>query len=421
LTLSAVAAAVALVVSGCGRREPAVPPAPFWPDKVAVTAQPRLLFRGPTAPGAAGFHRYEYVFPDRRIDVYDVDRGFRLVARWSVPEAHSIRGVAVSPATSRLFFSVGGNGGSSGKGALVCYDLRRNRVLWERAFPTGTDSPAITPDGRTIFLPIGERTLDDVWYVVDAATGRVTHELHGGPGPHNTIVAPGGSRVYLGPRNSRYLAVASTQTLRILRRIGPLRSGVRPFTIDGSQTIAYTTATGFLGFQASAIATGRVLFTVPIRGFTWHHSLGTPSHGISLSPDNRQLAVIDVPNSYVHFYDVSRLPRRRPRHVADVRLRHGMAGRESPCGGDCGRAGWLQHSLDGRFVYVGDSGDVVDARTYRVTAFLPGLRNSRYLLELDWRGHRPVRTSTRSGFGYPGPTPARAAGRAGAGAAAPRR
>ena len=36
----------------------------------------------------------------------------------------------------------------------------------------------------------------------------------------------------------------------------------------------------------------------------------TTSHGISLTPDERQLWVIDAPNSYVHAFDVTRLPRR---------------------------------------------------------------------------------------------------------------
>jgi hypothetical protein len=104
-----------------------------------------------------------------------------------------------------------------------------------------------------------------------------------------------------------------------------------------------------------------------------------------------------VPNSTVHAYDVSRLP---PRHVADIRLDHSMRGREHPCGGDCGRAGWLQHSLDGRYVFVGDDGDVIATATHTVVGFLPALRSSRYPFELDWRGDRPVRTSTRSGIAY---------------------
>jgi hypothetical protein len=78
-----------------------------------------------------------------------------------------------------------------------------------------------------------------------------------------------------------------------------------------------------------------------------------------------------------------------------------MAGNESPCGGDCGRAGWLLTSLDGRFVYVGDSGDVISTRTLRVVGFLPALANSRYPIEIDWDGGRPTATSTRSGIGRP--------------------
>src|SRR5262249_46291580 len=98
-------------------------------------------------------------------------------------------------------------------------------------------------------------------------------------------------------------------------------------------------------------------------------------------------------------FDVSGVPAQPPRRVADIRLAHPLVGLEQPCGGDCARAGWLQHSLDGRWVFVGDRGDVIDTRTRRIAAFLPALRNSRYMLELDWRGSHPIRTSTRSGIG----------------------
>jgi DNA-binding beta-propeller fold protein YncE len=357
----------------------------------------RVLFRGPGAPGAAGWHRYEYVFPDRELDVFQAQPPFRLVERVRIPQFHSLRGVAVSPSSGTIFASVGGNGGSSGNGMVVAYDLFTNRVRWRRSFPTGTDSLAITPDGRTLYVPEGERSMADVWYVVDSSTGRVRSRIHAAPGPHNTIVGPDGSKVYLGPRNSRYLVVASTATNAVISRVGPLRPGVRPFTIDEARGLAYTTATGFLGFQVSSLRTGRVLYTVPIR-FPWRRSLGTPSHGIALTPDERTLAVIDVPNSYVHVFDVSRLPTRAPRHVADVRLDHSMKGKEHPCGGDCGRAGWLQYGLDGRYLWVADDGDVVSAATNRPVAYIPALANSRYLFELDWRGARPVRSGGRSGI-----------------------
>jgi DNA-binding beta-propeller fold protein YncE len=346
---------------------------------------------------AVPVHHYEYVFPDRQVVVYDIDHGGRQVARWELPQAHSLRGVAASPRTRTLYFSVGGNGGSSGHGAVFAYDLVHRRVLWRRAFPTGTDSLAATPDGRTLYVPMGERTMGDVWYVVDARTGRIRTRIHAGPGPHNTIVSPDGRFVYLGPRNSRYLFVASTRTDRVVKRVGPLLPGVRPFTVDEKRGLVYTTATGFLGFQVSSLRTGRVLETVRVHGFPGGHSLGTPSHGITLTPDGRRLFVIDVPSSYVHAYAVGDGP---PRHLADIRLDHSMKGKEQPCGGDCGRAGWLQASLDGRYVYVGDEGDVISVAKLKVVGFLPALYNTRYQLELVWRGDRVVRTSTRSGIAY---------------------
>jgi hypothetical protein len=250
------AAAFAVLLAGCGSKGGAPPAAPFLPKAVPVGAAAEVLVRRPGAPGTAGTHRFEYVFPDREIDVYTAAPPFRLVERVRVPELHSLRGVAVDLRTSTLFASIGGNGGSSGHGGLLAYDLRRNRVLWERAFPTGTDSLAASRDGRQLFLPEGERSDGDVWYVVTAASGRVVHEIHAAPGPHNTIVSPDGRLVYLGPRNSRYLVVASTATDRVVLRVGPLKPGVRPFTVDERRGLAYTTATGFLGFQVSSLRNG---------------------------------------------------------------------------------------------------------------------------------------------------------------------
>ncbi len=93
-----------------------------------------VLFRGEGAPGAAGSHRYEYVFLDRELDVFQAQPPFRLVERVRIPAFHSLRGVAVDPQRATVYASVGGNGGSSGHGGLVAYDLLRNRVLWRRSF-----------------------------------------------------------------------------------------------------------------------------------------------------------------------------------------------------------------------------------------------------------------------------------------------
>jgi DNA-binding beta-propeller fold protein YncE len=350
-----------------------------------------------------GVHHYEYVFPDGSMYVYDMDARHRLVRRVELPMARGIRGVVASPATHTLYISYGGDGGGNGTGSLLAYDLLSGRVLWQRHYGTGIDSMAISPDGRRIYMPGGELDRSGVWTVLAGSDGHVLATIHGGAGAHNTVVSLNGRDVYLGGRNEDYLEVVDATTNQVVKRIGPLRSGVRPFTINGRETLAFTTATGFLGFQVSSIASGRVLYTQTFPGFSWNpggFGPSAPSHGISLSPNERQVWVIDAPNSTVHVFDVSGLPGRAPRPIANVRMSTPMSGEERPCAYDCTRDGWLQHSRDGRFVYVGDAGDVIDTRTFRIVAYLPAMRESRKMLEIDWRNGRPVASTSRHGLGY---------------------
>jgi DNA-binding beta-propeller fold protein YncE len=264
---------------------------------------------------------------------------------------------------------------------------------------------AVNPDGKTIYRPVGEASSASIWDVVEAASGKILTTIAGGKGPHNTIVSLNGEHVYMGGRNASYLTVASTSTDHIIKQIGPLlNGGVRPFTINGKETLAFTTATGFLGFQVSSITTGQVLYTVPVSG-NFPYTPGqpgpsTPSHGISLSPDEKELWVIDQPNDYVHVFDVSGLPASAPTQVADIKLTRPMTGSQVGCTYDCLREGWLQHTLDGRFVVVGDSGDIIETATRQSVANLEPLFNSRVFLEIDWSNGVPVATSTRSGMGY---------------------
>lgn len=367
-------------------------------------AQAEPVSRAAAAPGSPGLHHYLYVFPDQEMYVYDIDHGQRLVQQVSLPGVQGIRGVAASPRTHTLYISYGADSGAGARGSLLAYDLRTRAILWNRDYSRGVDSIAIDDAGHRLYVPDGELSTDGVWSVLDATSGAVIGQIDAGIGPHNTIVGLSGRHVYLASISSSYLDVASTASDRVTRRIGPLRPGVRPFTVNGAETLAFTTATGALGFQVSSIRTGRLLYTLSFGPhFTYDpatFSPSAPSHGISLSPDQRELWVIDAPSSYVHVFDVSGLPTRRPRRIADIRLRHALTGQQSPCSYDCGRDGWLLHSRSGCFVYVGDSGEVISTVTRRPVAFLPPLRNSREYLEIDWRGDVPVSTTSRAGLGY---------------------
>lgn len=360
---------------------------------LAVAASDPVAGSEAAAASARTIH-YEYVLNNGGIHVYDIDHANRYVGKLDIPQLVNSHGVVAAVRTGMLYISYGGQGGPSGSGSLLAYDLRARRVVWTRSYSTGIDSLAITPDGRTIYLPDGESSDSTIWRVIEAATGNVTGAIEAGSKPHNTIVSQNGKYVYLGGCGSPYLAVASTATNTVVRRIGPLDGpGVRPFTVNGSDTLAFTTTRSHLGFQVSAIRTGKVLYTVSPAGFTWDpHVFGetnTPDHGISLSPDERELYLIDTPNGYVHVFDVSGLPTSAPRKVASIKMHH-------PPPSD----GWLQHSGDGHYVYVGRAGDVIDTTRRKVVAFLRPVHDSADFLEIDWRNGRPIATTSRYGVGH---------------------
>lgn len=97
------------------------------------------------------------------------------------------------------------------------------------------------------------------------------------------------------------------------------------------------------------------------------------------------------------------MPAVMPTPIANIKLVHPLT-----------NDGWLQHSRSGCLVYVGDSGDVLSAATFRPVGFLPPLRNTKEMLEIDWRAGVPVATTSRAGLGYvtrgPDPPPPRCGG-----------
>jgi DNA-binding beta-propeller fold protein YncE len=362
------------------------------PTPLATSAPPQIV-------GQANKH-YEYVFPDGGMYVYDMDNGHQLVKHITLPTS-GVRGCVASPTNRMLYLSYGGNGGSHGNGSMLAYNLLTDTIAWTKNYPFGVDSMGISPNGKIIYMPDGSQSFDGNVYMLSGIDGTVMGTLNTTPGAstHNTLVNLSGTHMYTGAVNNNFLFEFDTATNQLIKQIGPLKNGVRPYTINKEETLAFTIASSFLGFEVSSITTGKLLYSVPIQGFTVPASATAPSHGISLSPNEREIYVMDSPNSEVHVFDVSGLPAVAPRQVANIALTS-MAGLETPCIYDCQKEGWIEHSRDGRFVYIGDSGDVISTATRQVVAHLPALYNGRKFLEIDWSNNIPVFATNRHGVGY---------------------
>jgi DNA-binding beta-propeller fold protein YncE len=260
----------------------------------------------------------------------------------------------------------------------------------------------ISPDGQRLYMPVGEASTSSFdWLVLDASTGDELGSLQGGRAPHNTVIGSSGNFIYLAGREDRYLFVRNLADGSLVSKVGPFRDTTRPFTVNAAETLVFVTDTGFLGFEIGRVSDGQVIYTVPVDGFKSQSQFTTPSHGISLSPNERELYLVDTANAYVHVFDVSGLPNAAPKLAASIKLSHDFSGDEAGCGtGYCGHISWLQHSLDGRFVFVGDEGDVITTQNRQIVTNLAPLRDTRKMIEIDWLNGVPVAASGREGLGH---------------------
>jgi hypothetical protein len=311
--------------------------------------------------------------------VFDIDDRHRFVKRISTPASAArkpanIKGVCASVATGKLYFTT--------PRALFCVDLKTNKTLWEKELPLGCDRPAILPDGKKLYVPSFEK---DTWNVV-SGDGRLLHSITTKSGAHNTLCSLDGRHVYLGGLKSTTLYVADTSNDR-LTRCGPFGGGVRPFTVNASGALCFVCVNGLLGFEIGDLKTGKKLHRVEVAGFRQgkvkRH--GCPSHGVGLTPDEKEVWVCDAANSRLHVFDLAKLP---PRQVTSIRLR------EQP--------GWVTFSLDGKYAYP-STGEVIDTRTKKVLCALADEKgrevHSEKMIEIHFADGKPVKAGDQFGVG----------------------
>ena len=314
--------------------------------------------------------------------VFDIDAGHKFVKR--IPTAGldgngqpiNVKGVCASHVTRRLYVST--------IKTLQCLDLVTEKPLWERAYEGGCDRMALAPDGKVLYVPSFEK---DHWHVIDGSSGDVIGKIEPKSGAHNTVYGLDGKHVYLAGLKSPLLTIAETATHSAARTVGPFAASIRPFTVNGRQTLCFVCINDLLGFEVGNITTGEKLHRVEVtghqKGQVKRH--GCPSHGIGLTPDEKEIWVCDAFIQRMHVFDATTMP---PKQVASLKVR------DEP--------GWITFSLDGTLAYP-STGDIFDVATRKIVATLTdetgAAVQSEKMLEIDWRGDKPIRTGDQFGIG----------------------
>jgi DNA-binding beta-propeller fold protein YncE len=348
---------------------------------------------------ARHIERRLYVTDKSGISVYDIDHSHKLLHKIDVPDSGDYKGIAASAPLGKLYVT------SYKKDELICIDLQTEKVDWRKHLGNYADSMAMTPDGKRMYLPFRN---EDYWKVVDAATGNVVAEIPtehgknyavnpiGNPvGPHNTWMNATGTRAYLEVLTVPYVRVVDTATNKVIGKIGPFSKGVRPFAVTEDEKLVYANVDGLLGFEVAAGRQGdhwgdRVLYRVEAQtpadrlaempNPPAHRPHSTPSHGINIRPDQKEVWVADTTYGCIYVYNVTVTP---PKQVASIPVYAKPEDRPHP--------GWISFSIDGRYAYP-DGGAVIDARTKKVVSRIP---TSEKLLEVDFVDGKPSRAGRR--------------------------
>jgi DNA-binding beta-propeller fold protein YncE len=345
-------------------------------EEKSAVAERKLLYVA--TPGI----RDELQYGGHGILVFDIDDGHKFVRR--IPSGGldengkplNVKGICANAKTQRFYVST--------TRTLMSFDLVSGKLLWEKPYEGGCDRLAISPDGKVIYLPSLEK---GHWHVVDAITGEVIKKIVTNSGSHNTIIGADGRFAYLAGLKSPILPISDTKTHEIVRQIGPFGNVVRPFTINGRQTLCYVNVNDLLGFEIGDLKTGRVLHRIEVKGFEkgTPKRHGCPSHGIGLTPDEKELWLADSVNHRLHIFDNTVRP---PKQTVS------LAVRDEP--------GWITFSIDGRYAYP-STGDVIEVKTHNTVTGLTDEKGaavqSEKLLEIDFNGDVPVRAGNQFGLG----------------------
>lgn len=311
--------------------------------------------------------------------VFDIDDGFKFVRRIAdtgMNVAGGVRGLTGCLATHSLYYSTTSR-------RMGRFDLETDQVVWEHQYSGGCDRSAVTLDGRKIFAPTGwwESSDNGGFVVIDGATGAELRRIKVGTGAHNSILSLDGKRLYLGTTTT--LTVFDPVKEEVIKTIPDVGEfGVFPYTIDRRQRHAFVCLGKHVGFDVVDLAKGKAIHRV----FAGEAPIAHRTHGVALTPDERELWISDQDGKKLFIFDTTHMP---PTPKGNVEL-------------SVGGHGWVNFSLDGKFAWT-HTPDVFDAHTKKPIATLRDENGKRVgsskLIEVHFQNGKVVRMSNEFGLG----------------------
>ena len=210
---------------------------------------------------------------------------------------------------------------------------------------------AATPDGRYVGVPIRDGDSVDVVDTLRKAVVKVLPVKT----PHNCFNSGNPHDLYVSSMGSNEIDVIDLTKMDYSARI-PTGGIPRPYAVSNDEKTIYTALTGLHGFAVSDIPSRKVVERVelpPAPPLNCPLEVNTPTHGLALTPDGKELWVTSLADGGVYVYNLATKKTSPMIHV-----------------GKC--PNWVAFSPDGKYCAVSNSDtndcSIIDAHTHREVA-----------------------------------------------------
>ena len=247
-------------------------------------------------------------------------------------------GAAVSADGRRFFTTVEGNH------RLLVIDSANDQILQSIKLSGLPNQCAVTPDGKIVGVPIrGGDSVD----IVDVTAGRIVKTLPV-KAPHNCYNAQRHDHLWVTSMGDHKVYLIDLKTLSYVAEI-PVGGIPRPLAVTRDEKTLYCQLSDLHGFVVADVPGRKVIAKVelpPLPPDVKFPVANTPSHGLELTPDQKELWATSCGTDTVYVYDTA-----AKKIVGKVGTGKGPA--------------WLTFSPDGRYCCVSnvlsDDVSIIDA------------------------------------------------------------
>ena len=244
---------------------------------------------------------------------------------------------------------------TEGDGTVSAIDPVRDEVIAQyNFFGNRPNEIEITSDGRILYVPVlGE----GLYKVFDTVDKKIIAKIPTDGYPHNAVVSPDDRYMYLSPYDrgkappekvaaqglpttlNKKIYIVDTKTHTVAGTI-PTGNTPRPIVLSKDGTRLYVNTDDWMGFLVLDIPNRKVLHQVEYGLTPEEKAITSRSHGIGITPDQKEVWSTDTNHSLVFVYE--RMPE-PPRQIARIPV---------------GKVPyWMVFTPDGKTCYVANTGD----------------------------------------------------------------